>query len=657
MLSALHHSKVASKLLVWRPVLAALFAIEQGMVTNGQYVGVICHSSKGFSLQRLLVRSEQGRGTRVMAPERERPGDLIESVFGYQGLKQIAQDTLVQGELTASNQHLGMANSIGRLAFGEPTKSEILKRYDGSWEILKPPSPLILPDCDFDSSSLGMIKTCDVILLETLTAGAIKKALCNMFNDRLPQALTLLPVSSIAEAALVAAQRVSKSNPVYFDFLPQISTIIKTSEGPVNFDLIVEGATLPAGQLYRSKQPAKLGIQPRETSFTVYLRKENAVWPRKAVVELGTELHETAPVDLWVEQSPAAGRAKLYLQSLKLSRQFFVDWDTAEEIQMGWDELREELDSKPTIPERMRLPCGTGPWNRRNRYVGLHELLDRNAEEDCPGWEILANQLNQHSTGHYCISSDGEVPSEISKFALDKLDQLTKRAVEEVQARVSGVLEADNQSLRFLTWQFRRCPSEIAYLLLDAAKSYQVGKKHAFVVHHMSLVLVYQGIGRVACTKDVEQETINLILQKPIEQWNYRNETACLAFLLSRSYTAPLLLSRNDVEIISNRVVFEFRDQIGTKYTKFNYAPFLMVGLLRWRLKEPRKLVSGQDSIATKMADCVESVICDLQERRHSSNQVAGVAKKYLKVLKATLEELEGKGTNPDILVDISLLT
>ena len=421
--------------------------------------------------------------------------------------------------------------------------------------------------------------------------------------------------------------------------------------------MIEKGATLPAGQLYRSKKPAEFGIPPRETSFTVYLKKENATWPRKAVTELGTELHDTTPVELWVEQSPAAGRAKLYMQSSKLARQFFVDWDMAEEIQMDWNDLIEELDIKPTVPKRMVLPCGMDPWNRRGRFSGLLQLLDQHAVKDSPSWEILANQLNQHATGHYCISSDGEIPKEVPEAALEQLEQLTKLAVDKVKERVQGTLDADNQSLRFLTWQFRHCPSEIAYLLLDAAKAYEKGNEHVFVPHHMSLVLVYQGIGRVACSEDVEQEIIKLILKKPVDQWKFRNETACLAFLLSRSDTAPLFLDRDDVEMIAKRIVHEFNNQLDTKYTKFMYAPFLLVGLLRWRLKEPHSLVAGQDLAASEMAESVKATIDDLEQRRHDSVVIANVANKYLVILQDTLAELEGEGTNPDILVDIGLLS
>lgn len=656
-LNALHHSRVASKLLVWRPVLAVLYAIQQQLVTNNQSVGVLCHSGSGFSVQRLEIRSEQRGGTTVLAPERRHPGKLIESALGYQGLKQVAHDTLVRGEFTPSNQHLEVSKSIGRLALGEPTRLEILRRYDGEWEIIKPPSSLVLPSDDIDSSSLEVLKECDVVLLETLTVGAVRETLYQAFNDRLPQEVTLLPSTSIAEAALDAAERVSQSKPVYFDFLPQISTIIHTSDGSASFDLIEEGETLPAGQLYRSRKPAEFGIPPREDSFTVYLKKENAVWPRKAVTELGTELHEAAPVDLWVEQSPAAGRAKIYMQSTQLARQFYIDWDTAEEIQMSWDELIEKQDNKPTIPHRMVLPCGTAAWNRQGRYPGLLQLLTQNIKQRLPGWRALADQLNQHPNGHFCISSDGDIPNEIHESTIDQLDQLTQQAVEEVQKRVSGTLETDNQSLRFLTWQFRRCPPEIAYLLLDAVKASSNGRSHVFVPHHMSLVLVYQGIGRVACSEDIEEETIRLILGKPVEQWKYRNETACLAFLLSRSDTAPLLLGRDDIELISKRVVYEFSDQLGSSYTKFNYAPFLLVGLLRWRLKEPRQLVSGQDPVATQMAECVQSVICDLENRRNESVKIARIAEKYLKILEEILSELEGAGTNPDILIDINLLS
>lgn len=74
LLEALRKARTRTPLLVWRPVLAALHAIEHGLVDQGQTVGVVCHAAEGFTLQRLRIRRESSRGQTVLAPERRAVG-------------------------------------------------------------------------------------------------------------------------------------------------------------------------------------------------------------------------------------------------------------------------------------------------------------------------------------------------------------------------------------------------------------------------------------------------------------------------------------------------------------------------------------------------------------------------------------------------------
>ncbi len=165
----------------------------------------------------------------------------------------------------------------------------------------------------------------------------------------------------------------------------------------------------------------------------------------------------------------------------------------------------------------------------------------------------------------------------------------------------------------------------------------------------MNWMLVYQGLGRTAGTEVAERKAFGKLFDRPESDWVWREETACAAFLLSRSDSAPSLLDRNQVDILANRVLREFRDNLGGEYTKFAYAPFLLVGLLRWRLKEPRALVAGHDPIATKMADAVRRTLEDLNRKVKKFPKL----KKYIDILKDVSRELEGVGSNPDLLLDI----
>lgn len=654
LLKSLRKAKVSTRLLVWRPVLAALYGIEKDILDEGQTVGVICHSSQGFSIQRLKIRKEMGQGNVLLAPERKSAGVLVKSCWGYGDLLQKAKQAIVGDGQSQLDAHLMQAKAIGKLALGEPVNPEVLRKSNGDWEVIEPPTHLNLPTFDVGIGSLDAISKCDFVFLETLCSGKIRNELLDNFTKIISLPVELLPLNAIVESAFFAANRLSLRNPIYFDFLPQISTIVQTHDGASNFDLIDAEATVSAGELYRSTEPACFGIQSGQRSFSVYIRKENVPHPRKAIIPLGVELKETVPINLWVEQSPASGRAKLNMQSSEINRQFSVDWDTAEVIEDSWEHLIAELsDSYPTIPNRLVLPCGMQAWEQTERSEGLINALDQSLEDNLPNWKFLASQMSSRPFGYYPISSDGNLPDNVLQKYVNELDRLNDVALADLEERMAGAIDTNNDSLRFLTWQFRRCPDDVVSYLLSAVDADIKGHIHPLINHPMNLVLIYQGIGRVSKSQDIDRRVIELILERPISEWSYRRETACLAFLLSRTDAAPKLLTREDVELISKRICMEFDKEHGSDYTKFMYAPFLLVGLLRWRLSEPRALVAGQDSIASNMMERVESAITDFEFRGDRSFRFNQSANKYLPILKDTKLELQGEGSNSELLLDI----
>ena len=141
----------------------------------------------------------------------------------------------------------------------------------------------------------------------------------------------------------------------------------------------------------------------------------------------------------------------------------------------------------------------------------------------------------------------------------------------------------ENAALKFLTWQFRRCPAIVADWLIDCVENRGLFS-HPFIQHHSSWILVYQGLGRITGDEATERRVLKILLGTDIRDWNWRLESATVAFLLSRSDSAPLCLDRTDVTQLVQRTVRDFEDNLRTEYTKFHYAPFLLAGLLRWRL-------------------------------------------------------------------------
>ena len=107
------------------------------------------------------------------------------------------------------------------------------------------------------------------------------------------------------------------------------------------------------------------------------------------------------------------------------------------------------------------------------------------------------------------------------------------------------------------------------------------------------------------------------------------------------------------VEKISKRVVLEFRNALGSEYTTFNYAPLLLVGLLRWRIIAPNALVFGKDKIAMDLKHCLDDTIKDLSSRQKSNSKIKKAHKQYLPILEDILLELNGDGSNPELLFDI----
>ena len=128
----------------------------------------------------------------------------------------------------------------------------------------------------------------------------------------------------------------------------------------------------------------------------------------------------------------------------------------------------------------------------------------------------------------------------------------------------------------------------------------------------------------------------------------WQRETAALAFMLSRSETAPRQLTRHNVELLARRVLLEVRENIGTTYNKFHYAPFLLVGLIRWRMVDRHALVIGTDPVADTLAKATRRTLADLAHQSRASAQG-----KYGVILEQILEELQGQGSNPDLLLDI----
>lgn len=657
LLAAMSIAKLRNPTLLWRTVLATLFAIAEGLIKAECVVGVISHASCGLSVQKFRIRLAGAKGD-VLAPERRSGAGVLAEPVGLRQLFAWAKEQAL-GLQRVSLEMNPVANSktLARLALGLPSQPEIIRRDNGDWEEVKLDEMMDqLPACGIEATSLGL-QDCDHIFLETISEGDVRSHLERSLEAAGISLTRTLPSDAVARGALVAAERMGGGDPVYFDFLPRISTIVSGSEGARNFDLVDETETLEAGRVYRSPAPAELAIPKGFTETPVYLRKEAELHPRKATIQLAEPLAESTPVSLWVEQKPAAGRARIVMEAPSLGRHFTIDWDTADEDPREWDDIINSLMAPPpAIPERLVLKCGMLPWNDAPNAPGMLSFLE-GTDFETVDWRQMAQKASSRPGGEYCVSSDGKLPSEVSPAAVKQLDTLVRQALRETEKRLSAgsqQAENNNAALQFLTWQFRRCPSEVAQWLLDCIEEHSgTTGSHPFVWHQANWVLVYQGIARTVNDQATEERILESILKRRIGSWSYRGESACISLLLSRSETAPLLLCRSDVERIAERAIIEFRQEYETQYTRFNYAPFLIGGLLRWRLKEPRALLVGRDPVADRLAQVITDARADILNRWGTNDAFAKKQKKYLPILEDLLAYLTGEGGSPNLLLDL----
>jgi hypothetical protein len=658
MLAGLAAAKLRNPMLVWRPVLALLYAIDAGFLTQEQMIGVICHAPEGLSVQKLLLRRAQGQTDDVLTPERHKAARMVSGDIGYANLVRSAREAAIgPAGLSSRTAHLALARSVGRCALGLACPPEILRQQNGDWDViaLEDSGEWSGAALDEDLSSMG---DCALVLVETLAEGRVREALLKRISESISGPIKVLPVDAVALGALVAARRLAEGDPVYFDFLPRISTIVFGQSGAQSFDLIDESETLEAGRVYRSPKPAFFAIPAGHSSVSIYLRKEAEPHPRKATVTLDAPLKAPAPVSLWVEQKPAAGAARIVLEASGLGQQFTIDWQQALDDERPWSDIIAALDTPPpSIPARLVLKCGLRPWEDSKRAPGLFSLLGAETDQHPVDWKNLADKLTARPFGEYCISSDGELPSAVSTENVELLDVLTEAAMSVTRTRLQAERtswNSDNDALRFLTWQFRRCPEEVATWLIDCVQSRELPMfAHPMVDHPSSWILVYQGLARIAYDEPAERRIIKMLLSTRVRDWNWRVESACLAILLSRSDTAPGVLVREDIERLVRRNISDFRANLRSEYTKFYYAPFLLAGLLRWRLKDPRGLLLGHDPLAASLKAAIEDAENDFDTRRQPKPAFLKKREKYLPILADLKSELEGAGGNPDLLLDI----
>lgn len=645
---ALRQSKFKHPLLVWRSVLASLSLVKNDYARVPCSIGIISHSDNGFDLQRLNLKSYNHQGFNVLVPERKKNGVTIDHDAGYDSLFSKALEKLKE---VNSDRFLDVTQSknIAALGLGRNVETELLRSKNGLWKEFTPPTRINASSLDFNddnAQSLAQLNSCDFVIFETLTEGHLKNRLHASLENFMGRDIELLCDDAIAKAALFAAIRYANNIPIYFDYLPQISTIVQAGMEPTNFDLIDQSEMLKAGTVYRSKRPAILATQSGQTEIEIHLNREGDELPRRAKIQLPVAATSTHSVSVHVEQTPAQGRASIQINANDLGLSQTIDFRDADVLDTTWEDLLREIKvGTVPIPERMVLPASVENWED-DIDDGLTSLIDREAPKDNPNWKTLEAKIGR------AVSSDGDLPISISLETDEKLAVLTDKAFVNFQARFDGAIRANNLSLRFMTWQFKRCPQDVCVRLIDMWEHYgEENFKHPLILNFRSWVLLFQGVGRAVFDLELEKRALFELLRRPVKDWHWEAHTACASFLVSRSKTAVTLLDSEMVDDLLERVKIEFSNNLETTYREFRYAPFLFAGLLRYREIKPDFLVLGRDPRAEIFIKMVERTLKDINNSREIKHYDRS---KYNYWLSEIIKYIKCEGGNPKLLMDIS---
>ena len=665
LLDVLRKARLRRPLLVWRPVLLALRAIDLGHLTEpGQKAGVISLGATGLEYQVLTIRSTVHAEKTILAPERRSFGQLLGGGAGLATIKEQFIEA-VCSENDAEYQDIIRQQSRlpVKLMTGAADSDEILRRSNGTWVQIMAPRSTPKPNIEMPSFQDLMLSDIDVILVEDSFSAEISQALLQHLEN-CGRPVVKLEKHDTAFGAWYAANRYAAGAPVYFDFLPQIK-IVALRGGEAEFiPLVPEGDTVKANDVYRTENPPQYEWPKGQTEIEFYIEKEGSEKIRKWLTTRDHGPVENMKVEVVLEQQPAQGRATIEVRSKDWpdlrSQPILLDWNNLTIDDRSAGEILKSLEKpKPAIPERTVLPTDSVAWidpfDNRDLPAALDQFDAENAESVKLLRDLLGKKAKQDRFSpayYYAVDSDGELPEKLKNLSSNeaKLNSALSGAAEALDARIRSGRAISNNNLHLMaTWTFTRCPIAIQEHIVDALESRS--RTHPLWKPRGALQSLYQGIGRSAKRNDIMKRTIGHVLS--ITMYDIRqHHLACIAFLLSRRVNVFEILTNEDmekiVEIGTHYITVGHVTTSGKYKQIYSYALLLIGGLLRYRNREPYAFLPENDP---KVQIALTEAVADLSKYTRSNNDPR--LEKKLIVTKQLLEMLEGGEGSPNLLREI----
>ena len=692
LLSALRATRARRIELVWRPVvlcLGLLNRLEPVLKTKRGKITIAILSDMWDSLHvtELELMARTWRGREIITPRRRQKGYNVPwkgcwEARVREGLNAVRATNPDVGPATIERQ----SRIPFDIAAGRETSEEIVRDESGRWIDIKVPTQSKHDVYALPASAVKRTKAADVIILDTpgevQTVGFLKQAARRFRSD--DREIMEPEPDTVARGALEAARRLARHEPPWFDFLPGIAVTVTREDGRADFRALIPAGEddVPAGEPYRSRQPPSFGIRRGLEELEIYLEKEDEPQLRKWSAPFVPPPEREAVVTLRLEQRPTQGWARIEMTSddrwsQLRNRPIRLDWSALEIEPRSREKLLEELNQSPGYPDRIVYPAHASHWDAGLDWRPSIEMYLRHPGGFDKNHGRLLNKLYDFfrsssppdgSGGkRFPLDTDGNLPDGLTEERRKEIDGLVGGMLTSLATNLDKCVRSGRMPSRmsyptsrlFLpaTWCFLLCPDPIRKTLVDTVVNEPAfggvsSTKPLLLRNTGGSIAVYHSLARCLKHPSEIEAVLDKVFQIPVRKFN-QNHLACVSGLVSRRDTTIELLVQSD--IWTRKAVEWACEGVGrfvqgkNKDGFYTYALLLCGGLLRVRRIRPAFLVLGEDVSALR----VKRLLKEAKERIAKSQLQQQRRLALEKQTRETIEYLEGRGTNRNLLMEI----